>query len=195
VAYGFVNGTVALPAIGSSLSAGDDGGRLKTELVGLPEGAVLSDGVNRVEVGCNMPGLDLSGWNLAALVLTPPRNFSGVIKLRVVATSIHDDNGSTASVSRDLTVNVLSGVRCETPAGVNPYVSYLADTAVVTTSDAQPIVVGPLSALVEDATVMTGIIGDVAPVDDVDESLEEWMRRLTGTVGDALMGELMRVFH
>jgi VCBS repeat-containing protein len=195
VAYGFVNGTVALPAIGSSLAAGDDGGRLKTELVGLPEGAILSDGVNRVEVGCGMPSLDLSGWNLAALVLAPPRNFSGTIRLKVVATSIDDDNGSTATVSRDLTVNVLSGVRCDTPACVNPYVSYLADTAVVATSDAQSIAVGPCTPIMVDATVMAGIVGDVAPVADEDESLEEWMRRLTGTVGDALMAELMRVFR
>jgi hypothetical protein len=195
VAYGFVNGTVALPAIGSSLAAGDDGAGLETELVGLPEGAILSDGINRVEVGCNMPSLDVSDWNLAALVLAPPRNFSGTIKLKVVATSIHADNGSTATVSRDLTVNVLNGVRCDTPACVNPYVSYLADTASVTTSDAQSIVVGPFTPIMVDATVMAGIVGDVAPVADVDESLEEWMRRLTGTVGDALMGELMRVFR
>jgi hypothetical protein len=55
-------------------------------------------------------------------------------------------------------------------------------------------VAGAFAPVVEDAFVMAGIIGDVAPVDSADESLEDWMRRLTGSVGDALMGELRRVF-
>jgi hypothetical protein len=155
---------------------------------------VLSDGVHRVVVGCDMPAVDVSGWNLAALVLTPPRNFSGSIKLQVRATSVHADNGSTATATRDLTVNVLAGAGCATPVGVNPYVSYLADTAVVASSASTAIVAGTFAPIVEDAVVMAGIIGDVAPVDSADESLEDWMRRLTGSVGDALMGELRRVF-
>ena len=194
VAYGFVNATIALPVIGSSLASGDDGATLKTALVGLPEGAVLTDGVQRGVIGCDMPSVDLTGWNLAALVITPPHNFVGSIKLQVRATSVHADNGSTATVTRDLTVNVLGGAGCATPVGVNPYVSYLADTAVVATDASTPIVVGAFTPIVEDAFVMTGIIGDLMPVDSVDESLEDWMRRLTGSVGDALMGELRRVF-
>jgi hypothetical protein len=194
VAYGFVNGAIALPVIGASLASGDDGASLKTELLGLPEGAVLSDGVKRVVIGCDMPGLDLSGWNLAKLVLTPPRNFAGSIKLQVRATSLHPENGSTATVTRDLTVNVLGGSGCSTPAGVNPYVSYLADTAAVATSQGSAIVAGALAPIAEDAVVMAGIIGDLAPVASVDESFEEWMRRMTGSVGDALLSELKRVF-
>lgn len=40
--------------------------------------------------------------------------------------------------------------------------------------------------IVEDAFVMAGVIGDSSPLDSVDESLEDWMRRLTGQVGSAL---------
>jgi len=127
-------------------------------------------------------------------VFTPPRNLAGSIKLQVRATSVHADNGSTATATRDLTVNVLGGVGCATPVGVNPYVSYLADTSVVATGTSTPIVAGAFAPIVEDAFVMAGIIGDLAPVDSEDESLEEWMRRLTGSVGDALVGELRRVF-
>jgi hypothetical protein len=194
VAYGFVNATIALPVIGSSLASGDDGAALKTELLGLPEGAVLGDGVHRVVAGCDMPGVDLRGWNLAALVLTPPRNFAGGSRLQVRATSVHADNGSTATAMCDLTVNVLAGAGCATPVGVNPYVSYLADTAVVAASASTAIVAGGFAPIVEDAFVMAGVVGDVAPADGADESLEEWMRRLTGSVGDALMGDLRRVF-
>jgi hypothetical protein len=194
VAYGFVNGAIALPVIGASLASGDDGASLKTELLGLPEGAVLSDGVKRVVIGCDISGLDLSGWNLAKLVLTPARNFAGSIKLQVRATSLHPENGSTATVTRDINVNVLGGSGCATPAGVNPYVSYLADTAAVATSQGASIVAGAFAPIVEDAVVMAGVIGDLVPAADADESFEEWMRRMTGSVGDALLGELKKVF-
>lgn len=194
VAYGFFNATISLPVIGSGIASGDDGATLKTELLGLPEGAVLSDGVRRITVGCNAPGIDLGGWNLAALVLAPPRNFAGSIQLQVRATSVHADNGSTATATRDLMVNVLGGTGCATPVGVNPYVSYLADTAVVAAGATTSIVAGAFAPIVEDAYVMAGVIGDLAPADAADESLEDWMRRLTGSVGDALMGELRRVF-
>jgi hypothetical protein len=127
-------------------------------------------------------------------VLTRPRNFAGSIKLQVRATSAHADNGSSATATRDLTVDVLSGVGCATPVGVNPYVSYLADTAVVAASASTAIVAGAFAPCVEDAFVMAGIIGDSAPLDSVDESLEDWMRRLTGQLGAALQEELRRVF-
>jgi len=39
-----------------------------------------------------------------------------------------------------------------------------------------------------------GVIGGLASVNTTDESLEDWMRRLTGSVGDALMEELRRMF-
>jgi hypothetical protein len=192
--YGFVNGAIALPVIGAGLASTDDGGRLRTELLGLPEGAVLSDGANRIVIGRDMPSVDLGGWNLAKLVLAPPRNFSGSLELQVRATSLHPENGSTASATRDLTVNVLAGSACATPAGVNPYVSYVANTAAVATSQTTAIVAGSFTPIVEDAVVMAGVVGGSAVVASAEESFEEWMRRLTGSVGDALMGELKRVF-
>jgi hypothetical protein len=48
------------------------------------------------------------------------------------------------------------------------------------------IVAGGFMPIVEDAFVMAGVIGDSSPLDSVDESLEDWMRRLTGQVGSAL---------
>jgi hypothetical protein len=59
---------------------------------------------------------------------------------------------------------------------------------------ATSITAGALAPIVEDAAVMAGIVGDLAPVASVDESFEEWMRRMTGSVGDALLSELKRVF-
>ena len=41
---------------------------------------------------------------------------------------------------------------------------------------------------------MAGVIGDLAPADNVDGSLQDWMGRLTGSAGGAPMGEPRRVF-
>jgi hypothetical protein len=46
---------------------------------------VLSDGVRRVVVGCDVPAVDVSGKSLAALALKPPRDFAGSIKPQVRA--------------------------------------------------------------------------------------------------------------
>jgi hypothetical protein len=48
--------------------------------------------------------------------------------------------------------------------------------------------------MTQDAIVMAGIVGNTLPAED-DESLEEWMRRLTGSVGNALLNELARVLR
>jgi hypothetical protein len=64
----------------------------------------------------------------------------------------------------------------------------------VAASASTAIVAGAFAPCVEDAFVMAGIIGDSAPLDSVDESLEDWMRRLTGQLGAALQEELRRVF-
>jgi len=194
LAYGFANGNIALPVIAASLATGDDGGKLKTELFGLPVGAVLTDGVKRVLIGASSQSVDLSGWNTTKLVMTPPRNFIGTIVLQVRTSSVHADNGSSATVKRDFSVAVLSGTACITPAGLNAYVSYLADLAVVTTSQQTSIVAGGLAPSGVDAVVTADLIGDSLADAVAAESFEEWMRRLTGAVGSAMVDELKRIF-
>jgi hypothetical protein len=194
VAYGFVNGTIAMPVIAASLASGDDGGKLKTELLGLPVGAVITDGVKRVVISTSSYTADLTGWNSAKLMVTPPHSFTGSMALQVRASSANADNGSSATVTRDLTVNVLSGNACATPAGLNPYINFLTDLAVVATSELASIVAGGMAPLLISAAVTTGPNGEAMPVAVVTESIEEWMRGLAGSVGDALTEELKRVF-
>jgi hypothetical protein len=90
-----------------------------------------------------------------------------------------------------VTVNVLAGAGRARLVGVTSYVSYIADAAVVATSASTAIVAGAFAPVVEHVFVMVGIIGDVAPV-GVDESLEDWVRGLTGSVAAALTGGLRR---
>jgi hypothetical protein len=140
VAYGFVNGTVALPAIGSKLANGDTDATLKTELVSLAKGSILSDGARTVTVTSDVGTVDVSGWDLAALVLRPPMNFAGSMQLQVRATCTELGNGSSATTSRDFTVKVLTGVACATPASLNPFITLANDTSAVTAAQADAAV-------------------------------------------------------
>jgi hypothetical protein len=133
-AYGFVNGNIVLPSITAQLAAGDTGGSLKTQLLGLPIGATLKDGTHTIKISSATTTIDLTGWNLGALTLLPPIGFKGAIGLQVRATTTEAGNGTTATITRKLTVQVLDGTACARPVVVNPYVSYFNNTAVTSTS-------------------------------------------------------------
>jgi hypothetical protein len=135
-AYGFVNGTVSLPVIGSKLADGDVDARLKTEISGLPVGSILGDGTRQVKVVYGMGPIDVSAWNLAKLVVTPPPSYAGTIALQVRATSTELSNASSATVLRDIALQILTGSACATPAILNPLLSFVNDTAVVVATGA-----------------------------------------------------------
>jgi hypothetical protein len=127
--YGFAGSPIALPQISDQLAANDPG-LLVTTLLGLPAGAVVSDGKNTIKTTGG--ALNLSGWNPGSLTLTMPVSDNqdngcntGVLNLQVVATSVESVNGSMAGIAKNVTVQLLSGQICATPVGVNPYVSYL----------------------------------------------------------------------
>ena len=98
------------------------------ELLGLPAGATLSDGTRSITLECGGGSVDVTGWNLATLSLVPPHCFVGTLSLQVRATSTEASNGSTASVTQDLTVKVLSGTAVAAPVGLNPYVNFTGGT-------------------------------------------------------------------
>ncbi|RCK35069.1 hypothetical protein TH19_15260, partial [Thalassospira profundimaris] len=79
-----------------------DGGNetLSVVISGVPEGAVLSAGIN------NGNGTwTVSPGQLAGLTVTPPENYSGSFSLSVTATS-REANGSTSTTSSSFTVEV-----------------------------------------------------------------------------------------
>ncbi|MBC7859149.1 MAG: hypothetical protein H7Z39_10315 [Burkholderiaceae bacterium] len=118
----------------------------------------------------------------------------------LVATTTERGNGTSATVTRDLTVNVLAGVGCATPAGLNPYVSYLADTsAVAATGAGMAVVAGPLVPVGAGAQIVVpGIMQTViqaADPADSDESMEEWLQNLGRSLGNAFTSEVERVLR
>jgi hypothetical protein len=154
--YGLAGTTIALPRIEASLQDTDGSETLKVELLGLPAGSVVTDGVHSVTVGTGC-AVDVTGWDLANLGFQPASSCAGTVKLQVRATSIEASNGSTASVTQDITVKVLSGTAVDTPVSVNPYVN-MVDAAGTTSTTAgeepvQQIIVS--EPLVDESGVLT----------------------------------------
>ena len=132
--FGLVNYTVSLPVIGARQANGDTDATLKTQLSGLAAGSVLRDGVRQVTVSSATTAVDVSAWNLASLVITPPFNFAGTMQVQVRATSTQLSNGTATTVVRDISLRVLQGTACATPVHLKSYVSYTADTTPTATT-------------------------------------------------------------
>jgi hypothetical protein len=117
----------ALPQVVAALVDSDGSERLALSIEGLPEGAVLGDGVNSRAVGAG-GAVDVTGWNLGGLLLQLPAGPIGSRELTVRATSTEAANGSQAASTRSVTLTVLPGPLAVTPPGVNPYVSMTTGT-------------------------------------------------------------------
>ncbi|MGY0217397.1 tandem-95 repeat protein [Endozoicomonadaceae bacterium StTr2] len=94
---------LSLPDLGLALVDTDGSETLTAEVTGAPAGAVLTDGTNTVT--SNGSAIDISGWNSAALQITPPADSSDDINLTFTATST-DSNGDTATTSESMSITV-----------------------------------------------------------------------------------------
>ena len=212
--YGFAGSAIALPKISDQLAA-TDMGDLETTLVGLPVGATVTDGKNSATVTASGQVINVSGWNLNSLSLTAPNGYnngdcgddddggsngSGTINLQVVATSVEPANGSMASIAKNVTVQLLSGQACATPAGVNPYVSY-ANSQATTQSIASSTGSVVASALVPVASSYAIVVpgganssnstaGQQLNAKQLGASLESLLENLSQQVGVALRNEI-----
>jgi len=97
---------ITLPEAVAALADADGSESLLLTLTGLPDGAVLSDGVRSFSPGSTQRVVDLSGWNLAALRLQPPANFNGTLVLQLQASAIEASTGERATVVQDLVVEL-----------------------------------------------------------------------------------------
>jgi hypothetical protein len=198
--YGFAGSAIALPPISDQLAANDPG-QLETTLVGLPVGVTVSDGKNSATITNSSPVLNVTGWNLNSLTVTVPQNQTiggacGSFDLQVIATSVEPANGSMASVAKDISVQLLSGQSCATPAGVNPYVSYAnSKSATQMTGPAISVVASPLVPVSSSYPIVVPTSGaGTQPVsaNDLDAALENLLASLSGTVGAAVLSELQK---
>lgn len=99
------------------------------EVSDIPIGAKLSDGTNNFTATTGNTSVDVKGWTLGSLTITPASNDSDDFTLTVTSTSQESSNGAQASVSDtiDVTVNPVADFSFNTTSS-NPEESsdYLA---------------------------------------------------------------------
>ncbi len=194
--YGLADSAIRLPKIDAYLAQGDTGATLKIALLGLPKGTTLADGSRAAMVSTDNAVIDITGWHVDRLTLTPPPTYAGHIALQVRAISTQSANGSAASITRDLTVRVLPGAACATPPGINPFVSYV-NNAAVTTPAKPTLVVGALKP--EDRARGIAVPGVSCQANDEaendDESGDNWMQRLEKSLSKAFLTEMEKTFR
>ncbi len=91
--------------ISAALADNDGSESLEVEISGLLENAVLTDGVNSFTATADEDSVDVSGWDLSNLSMTPPENFNGDASLTATATAT-DAGGDTATSTMDIPITI-----------------------------------------------------------------------------------------
>ncbi|WP_045481075.1 tandem-95 repeat protein [Vibrio owensii] len=102
---GLQDTAIPISEIRASLTDTDGSESLAVTLKGLPIGAVLSDGVNSITVATVNEALDVTGWSLDSLRVTPPAGSHDDFTIAVTATSTESSNGDTED--SHATINVV----------------------------------------------------------------------------------------
>ncbi len=100
---------VPLPDLTVALTDTDGSEQLTTRIGAIPVGSTLTDGVHSFTAVAGNTSADVSDWDLTHLAVTPPAAYTGPLTLDVTATAT-EPNGSSASTSQQVTVNVLPDV-------------------------------------------------------------------------------------
>ncbi|WP_200627146.1 retention module-containing protein [Pseudomonas sp. LAM2023] len=89
-------GSVKLVGISTALTDTDGSESLSVSLSGIPKGTVLSDGAGHtVTVGTGP--VDVTGWKLSSLTLTPPAYFKGSFDIAVTSVATESVGGSAVT--------------------------------------------------------------------------------------------------
>ncbi|WP_223526813.1 tandem-95 repeat protein [Pseudomonas sp. BF-B-19] len=102
---GLEDNAILLSTIQAHTNDADGSETLTLTLSGLPAGSILTDGNHTFNAADSSTSVDITGWNLSTLKLTPPTNFNGDIPLTVTATA-KDGDAPSASTSLPLVVHV-----------------------------------------------------------------------------------------
>ena len=94
--------------IDAALTDTDGSETLAIEIQNIPEGAVLSDGMNSFTANSSENTVDITGWDIDSLSITPVANSDADFDLVVQATSTEQSNSDVSSVSATLNVVVNS---------------------------------------------------------------------------------------
>ncbi|SEN64656.1 type I secretion C-terminal target domain (VC_A0849 subclass), partial [Pseudomonas sp. ok272] len=104
---GSENGSVHLSKITTGLTDTDGSESLSVKIGGVPAGTVLSDGAGNTFTATATNGeVNVTGWNLANLTLTPPPNYNGKFNLTVTSTSTESVGNDSASSTATIPVTI-----------------------------------------------------------------------------------------
>ena len=90
--------------LSTSLADSDGSETIATSLNGIPSGFGLSDGSNNITTDGS--AVDVSGWSLASLTLTPVANHETDFTLTVTTTATESTGGDTATNSQTIFIDV-----------------------------------------------------------------------------------------
>ncbi|WP_394201973.1 calcium-binding protein, partial [Marinagarivorans algicola] len=79
----------------------------EVRIEGLLEGAVLTDGQNTFTASTNNDSVNVTDWDLDNISFQGAEHFHGEVSLTVLATSVEDSNGDTATASKELNFNIV----------------------------------------------------------------------------------------
>ncbi|CAH1521365.1 VWFA domain-containing protein [Vibrio owensii] len=115
---GLQDTAIPISEIRASLTDTDGSESLVVTLKGLPIGAVLSDGVNSITVATVNEALDVTGWSLDSLTVTPPAGSHDDFTIAVTATSTESSNGDTEDSHATINVVVHENLATNTTSDV-----------------------------------------------------------------------------
>ena len=93
-------------SIQPALNDTDGSESLSVEIGGIPIGATLSDGTHSFTATSGSTSVDVTGWMLADLTITPPADSDAGFTLSVTTVSTEASNGDMATTKADLEVTV-----------------------------------------------------------------------------------------
>ena len=94
--------------VSSSLIDTDGSESLSIQIRDIPKHVTISDGTQSFTSGVRLGKVDVTGWDLTQLTVTPPTNSEQDFTLRVTATATEADNGDRASKHDEILVQVNS---------------------------------------------------------------------------------------
>ncbi|WP_274612045.1 tandem-95 repeat protein, partial [Vibrio diabolicus] len=115
---GLQDTAIPLSEIKASLNDTDGSESLKVTLTGLPVGAILSDGNSSITVATIDEELDVTGWALDALTVTPPAGSHDDFTINLKATSTERANGDSAESNLAINVVVHENLPTETESDI-----------------------------------------------------------------------------
>jgi hypothetical protein len=105
---GLEDAALALHAIVAGLVDNDGSETLVLTLTGLPDGFTLSDGTRSFTPSAAQRSVNLAGWQLDALTVTPLRDFNGSVALQLQATAIEGATGERATTLQTLVLQFVA---------------------------------------------------------------------------------------